>query len=109
MLANGLKVANLWFRLGTRDAAFEDGVDVFVGFTKRRQMGDDKFYPIIQCNRKSPVTLERVMFGLRREEAKKRKVPTKGVDLWTIGTNPLFGAWFLRQLPVLLLQGHQLG
>jgi hypothetical protein len=106
-LANGIKIANLWHRPGTRDAAFEDGCDVVAYFVKRRH----GIYPIIQVNRNSKVLLDRVIFGLRTAEAKKRGVPTKGHDLWAIGSNPAFGAWFYhdsRRMIACGTNGHEL-
>lgn len=107
-LQNGIKIGHLYNRPGTRDAAFEDGCDVVCYFVKR---GGKKFYPIIQCNRNSPVLLDRVIFGLRAAEGKKRNVQTRGVDLWTIGSNPLFGAWFFHDSRKMLAcgtNGHEL-
>jgi len=106
-LQNGIKIANLWNRPGTRDAAFEDKCDVVCYFVRRKK----NFYPIIQCNRNSKVALDRVIFGLRAAEGKKRGVQTKGVDLWTIGSNPLFGAWFFhdsRKMIACGTNGHEL-
>lgn len=107
-LPNGLKVVNLWNRPGLRDAAFKDGSDVVCYFVKR---GKERFYPIIQVGRNSNVVLDRVMFSLRRAEAKKRNVPTKDQDLWAIGSNPLFGAWFFHDSHKMIAcgtNGHEL-
>lgn len=107
-LQNGIRVANLYNRPGTRDAAFEDGMDVVCYFVRRGKRG---FYPIIQVNRNSPVVLDRVIFGLRAAEAKKRGVQTKGVDMWAVGSNPLFGGWYFhdsRRMIACGTNGHEL-
>jgi hypothetical protein len=102
-LKNGLKIANVGFKPQWRDAAFESGADVVVWFGRpegHERENHGPFYAMIQANRKynkGGLVLDRVIAGLREAEAKARNVtiPPK-VDVWAIGSNPLFGAWMMH-------------
>lgn len=94
-LPNGVVLATVWWRPALRDAAFESGADV-VMFTQNIDRKANLFYVGIQTNRKSRVTLETVISGIRLAEAQKREVETAGHDLRAIGIDPHFGGWFMH-------------
>lgn len=92
-LANGVKISILERRARLREAAYEAGADVVL-WTENK--GNGKFYVGIQVNRKSDVTLEGVMEGIRVAEAQKRGVSCSGHQLDAPGENPVFGGWYLH-------------
>lgn len=96
-LPNGLKVADLMFHPRLRQAAFDQGADVVVWMGRpEAKANKGKLYPGVQVHRDVDLKLDCVVAELRREEAKKRNIATKGHDLFAIGTNPVFGKWFLH-------------
>ncbi len=103
-LPNGLKVIDVGFRPRLRGEAFERGADVVVWMAPK---GPGVFYPGIQVHRHSDIKLGKVVSEIRRAEAEKRKVSSRGMDLFSFSPIPELGGWFYHDSGKLVACGTQ--
>lgn len=110
-LDNGIKLATIWHHPRLRQAAFDAGADVVMWTQDLKGERKGSFYPGIQVHRKSSVTLEEVIGGLRLAEAEKRGISGAGQDVFAVGNNKFFAGWFLhdsKRLVACGTRGHEL-
>jgi len=100
----GIKFLSLGYHSGTRQAAFDHGVDVVMWFNN---VGSDYKlkYVGIQVNEKSPVKLGNVVSSLRFQEAKRRGQRISHADCCRIGNVTNFPTWFIHDSGNLILAG----